>query len=82
MSVIILPDENPSLLNEYINKERTGVFSCRLCGKTNSQKNNIRKHIEGVHFPGQFVYECEYCHKKFNGKNSLTVHLYKFHSSK
>ena len=73
---------NPSTLNDYIKKDiSTGAFSCTLCGKVNAQKNNIRKHIEGVHFPGQFVYDCSICYKRFNGKNSLSVHMYKFHSN-
>eukprot|EP00092_Neocalanus_flemingeri_P070496 GFUD01086542.1.p1 GENE.GFUD01086542.1~~GFUD01086542.1.p1 ORF type:complete len:102 (-),score=26.57 GFUD01086542.1:208-474(-) len=73
---------DPALLNDYIKKDsETGMFVCQFCGKENVQKNNIRKHIEGVHFPGQFVYKCEMCNKNFNGKNSLSVHLYKFHGN-
>ena len=73
---------DPSTLNDYIQKDSsTGAFSCLICGKVNAQKNNIRKHIEGVHFPGQFVVSCNVCFKQFNGKNSLSVHMYKFHNN-
>ena len=73
---------DPTMLKEYIKKDsETGMFVCHFCGKANLQKNNIRKHIEGVHFPGHFVYKCEICMKDFNGKNSLSVHMYKYHGN-
>jgi len=73
---------DPTMLNDYIKKDpSTGMFVCQFCGKENLQKNNIRKHIEGVHFTGSFVYKCEICNKDFNGKNSLSTHLYKYHGS-
>ena len=69
------------MLANYIYKDPTsGHFTCNICYKANAQKNNIMKHIEGVHFPGQFVYTCSICSKNFNGKNSLQVHMYKFHN--
>ena len=68
--------------DEYMGRSlETGMIECKLCGKTNKSKQNIKNHIEGVHFRGQFVYECTYCKKTFNGKNSLSVHLSKFHSN-
>jgi len=76
------PPTERTVLNDYITKDpETGMFSCQFCGKSNIQKNNIRNHIEGVHFPGQFVYKCDQCNKDFNGKNSLSVHLSKYHGN-
>ena len=69
---------DPSSLYRYIKKE-SGLFVCTLCGKSSSQRGNLRKHVEGVHFPGQFVYECQTCGKKFNGMNSFSVHKYTVH---
>jgi len=73
---------DPTMLNTYIKKDSiSGMFVCQICGKESLQKSNIKKHVEGVHFPGHFVYKCEICNKDFNGKNSLSVHLYKYHGS-
>ena len=78
--ILFLAD--PSVLEDYIKRDQeTGLFICNICGKTNRQKTNIKNHLEGVHFHGQFVYECSYCGKRFNGKNSLSVHVHKFHPS-
>ena len=71
---------NPNMLNDYIKKDvDTGMFVCQICGKDSLQKSNIKKHVEGVHFAGHFVYNCDICNKDFNGKNSLSVHLYRYH---
>ena len=79
--VSVVPGDS-SMLNSYIKKDAiTRMFVCQICGKESLQKSNIKKHVEGVHFPGQFVYKCEICEKDFNGKNSLSVHLYKFHGT-
>ena len=67
-------------VNDYVVKEELGTFSCQICGKSNNQKNNIKNHIEAVHFPDQFTYNCHLCNKSFVGKNSLAVHRSKFHS--
>jgi len=73
---------DPRMLNDYIKKDpESGLFLCQFCGKQNMQKNNIRKHIEGVHFTGSFVYKCNLCNKDFNGKNSLSTHMYKYHGN-
>jgi len=73
---------DPRMLNDYIKKDpESGLFLCQFCGKQNLQKNNIRKHIEGVHFTGSFVYKCNLCNKDFNGKNSLSTHMYKYHGN-
>ena len=54
-------------------------FKCTLCGKQNSQKINVRNHIESVHFPGHFSYNCDHCEKTFKTKMALYVHVSKMH---
>jgi len=71
-------EPNRSALYEYIKKETANdksVFSCILCGKSNSQKINIVNHVESVHFPNMFIYTCKFCGKTYNAKNSLYVHI-------
>ena len=44
-------------LYEYIVKDpESGPNSnkCTLCGKTGSDRSNLRKHVENVHFNGVF----------------------------
>jgi len=67
-----------SILHEYIKKELINGRSlcvCTMCGKSNSQKQNLMNHVESVHFPNMFTYNCKYCGKTYNAKNSLYVHM-------
>jgi len=72
----VSPDRK--MLYEYIKREEVGgksVSMCTLCGKYNSNKQNIVNHVESVHFPNMFTYNCKYCDKTYNAKNSLYVHI-------
>jgi len=71
-----------SILLENIKKEfinGKSCFVCTLCGKSNSQKSNLLKHVESVHFPTLFEYNCKYCGKSFGAKNNLYVHISNYH---
>ena len=54
-------------------------YKCNICGKGNSRINNIRNHIESVHFPGHFSYNCDYCEKTFKSKNAMCNHVTRLH---
>jgi len=54
-------------------------YKCTLCEKQNSQKINVRNHIESVHFPGHFNYNCHHCKKTFKTKNALCTHVSRVH---
>jgi len=54
-------------------------YKCTLCGKENSHLNNLRNHIESVHFPGHFSYSCHHCEKTFKTKNVLCSHISHMH---
>jgi len=72
-----------SILLENIQKgftvEGKSCFTCSLCGKSNSQKSNLLKHVESVHFPTLFEYSCKFCGKSFGAKNNLYVHISTYH---
>ena len=83
---IIFSGNGRNMLDQYIRKGNeedsfSSHFFCTICGKGNSQKNNVRNHVESIHFAGSFVYNCDHCDKSFNGKNSLSVHLSTYHRS-
>jgi len=44
---------------------QTNQYECTVCHKTCSQRANLMKHIENVHFPNCFVYTCKYCEEQF-----------------
>jgi len=74
---------DPAVLEGYIKRNpNSSLVECGICGKEDKYKNNLRKHIESIHFPGQFVYTCQLCGKEFNGKNSLAVHMSNTHRGK
>ena len=57
----------------------SGLIICRICGKSNQQKDHIRSHLETFHFAGQFAYSCHICGKTYSRKNSLSKHMCAVH---
>jgi len=53
------------------------VYSCSLCGRTNSHKTSLVNHIESSHFPTH--YKCDDCDKTFMSKNAKKVHISRYH---
>ena len=66
-------------LYDYIVKDGPGSHSCSLCGKTSSDRSNLRKHVENIHFPGAFSYTCKYCNETQPTRNLLNLHISKLH---
>jgi len=52
---------------------------CTLCGKTGTDRSNLKKHIENIHFPGIISYTCKYCSEVFLTRNNLNHHISKHH---
>jgi len=64
-------------LYEYIVKfpeGGPGANKCTICGKTSTNRSNLRNHVENIHFPGMFTYQCKYCHETFTTRNFLNMH--------
>jgi len=72
-----------TVFDQYLQKTTTeggkAGYSCTLCGKENSHMNNVRNHVESVHFPGHFSYNCPHCEKTFKSKNSISTHVSREH---
>ena len=51
-----------------------GTWRCKVCGKKDALKPNIKKHIDGVHIDG-YTHPCVYCAKNFRSRNSLQNHV-------
>ena len=55
------------------------AYKCDLCRKDFSQKSNLVKHIENIHFPDTYIHSCVYCSATFGKKNQLYKHVYRHH---
>ena len=75
---------DPKQLNDYMAKYPDGgpkAHICKLCGKVCSDKSNIRKHVENIHFPGVFVHTCKHCNQTLKTRNLLYMHISKVHKN-
>ena len=54
-----------------------GTFTCSLCGKTASTKQNLGKHVE-THIEG-LSFPCQQCDRSFRSRTSLQSHVSRFH---
>jgi len=60
--------------------EKNGVMqTCKECGKTTSQKINLKRHVE-THIKG-FSHICQICNKTFSNRPGLQVHMSGIHSA-
>jgi len=67
---------------EYIVKDPESgpkMHKCTICGKQGSDRGNLRKHVENIHFPGTLSYQCKYCTETFSTRNGLNHHFSKMH---
>ena len=65
--------EVENTVNQHLEKVSSGVYQCKLCGKTAKQSTDLKKHIE-THFEG-LSYSCQLCGKIFRSKNSRSNHI-------
>jgi len=81
MQVIGLQDGNKDFsttINEVLlYNQESQVWQCSLCGRSNSDKSQIRRHAE-VHFKG-FVHSCPQCGVEKKTSTALRVHIHRFH---
>ena len=67
-------------LYSYIEKLADGQgHRCRLCGRVSSQRGNLQKHVENIHFPGSVLWTCKFCGQTFTTRNNLNNHVTKAH---
>ena len=59
-------------VNQNMERVSSGVYKCKLCGKTAKQSNDLKKHIE-THIDG-VSYPCQLCGKTFRSRNSYNTH--------
>ena len=77
--LVLAGGQEDKQLYEYIEQVPTEdglkLHRCTLCGKTGNHRNNLRKHVESLHFPGSFRYSCKYCREEFDTKTKLNNHV-------
>ena len=64
--------------SQYLERCEDGKFRCTLCGKTATQKIEIKDHVEGVHFEGIYI-PCPQCDKTFRSRVNLRNHKSRVH---
>ena len=77
--VLPLSGETFSFDNYIVPSESGFGHQCTECGKEAVKKDNLRKHVENIHFPGSFTYNCKYCSQIYTTRNLLNQHMTKMH---
>jgi hypothetical protein len=52
---------------------------CTICGKIGTDRSNLRKHVENIHFPGTYIYTCRHCGDTCKSRNQLNNHISRYH---
>ena len=45
------------------------------------RKDNLRLHVESLHFKNVFSYECDKCDQALGSKKALTRHKQRYHNN-
>ena len=64
-------------VKELLTNGQNGLLTCNACGKSGTDKRNMRRHVE-THIDG-LSYPCQLCGKTFRSKHSLSNHKFNFH---
>ncbi|XP_023339306.1 broad-complex core protein isoform X31 [Eurytemora carolleeae] len=73
-------DGNKGLdFGSYISSTESG-YACTMCGKFATNRGNLKKHVENIHFPGFNQYICKQCGDLFTTKNNLNHHVSRVHN--
>ena len=65
------------LIEERIAKQE-GVWKCKVCGKTTTAKQHMKKHAE-IHIKGM-THTCHICSKTFGTRPCLQIHVNNIHT--
>jgi len=71
-------DELESTILAMVDKTEDGLYTCSVCGKTDSIKGNLKNHIESKHIEG-ISFPCGQCGKQLRSRNALACHIYRCH---
>merc|ERR1712204_100605 len=71
-------DDLDSTISSMMQKNNQGLWSCTICGKSDTYKSHMKNHIEAKHIEGA-SHLCGQCGKLFRSRNSLAKHLSVYH---
>jgi len=60
-------------------EKQINSWVCKICGKSDKNKFNVRDHIEAKHITGM-EHPCTICGKTYRSRNSLKGHILQLHS--
>ena len=63
----------------YTDQGHKNYHKCQKCGKSFSQKVNMKRHVDTIHNKGHKGYKCDSCGKIFSAKTKLKRHIYTIH---
>ena len=64
-------------IEEMVEKQE-GLWKCKVCGKSRTNKQHIKKHVE-IHIEGM-SHICHICSKTFGTRPSLNIHVNSIHT--
>ena len=71
-------------MRDHIKSIHEGIkeYKCEYCGKEFDKKNNLKKHIIGVHEESteNYNFVCDFCAKRFYSSSHLKRHVLQHHS--
>ena len=70
--------------SSYLDKEFLDgqvMHKCLICGRSSSDRGNMHKHVENIHFPNRFSYACKYCDHSFGTRKKMYYHIQTKHKN-
>lgn len=66
---------------EYFILAGEKTFTCHLCSKAYTHKQNLNNHLKTAHIENDLTFKCDLCFKVLANSNSLRVHINKIHKA-
>ena len=62
------------VLKIAIHNKEDNTWYCSICGKTSTNKRDLKRHIESLHIENHPGYTCDYCGEVKKSENAMRLH--------